>query len=84
MKAIGGIGNGVFEIAQDLAGYTGLCLMRADDPQLYADLFARAGEVLLDLWERLLAHHGERYSVAGLRDHACRNDRRPAKAKKKG
>jgi uroporphyrinogen decarboxylase len=68
MKAIGGIGNGVFEIAQDLAGYTGLCLMRADDPQLYADLFARAGEVLLELWERLLAHHGEAFAVCRFGD----------------
>jgi uroporphyrinogen decarboxylase len=68
MKAIGGIGNGVFEIAQDLAGYTGLCMMRVDDPQLYADLFAKVGDLMVALWKQLLERHGNTYAVCRFGD----------------
>ena len=32
MKAVGGVGFGLFECVQDLVGYTGLCYMSVDDP----------------------------------------------------
>ena len=35
MKAIGGVGNGVFECVQDIVGYTDLCYISSDDPLLY-------------------------------------------------
>ena len=35
MKAIGGVGNGVFECVQDVVGYMDLCYISADDPELY-------------------------------------------------
>ena len=34
MKALGGIGNGVFEISEDLVGFENLAYMQADDPEL--------------------------------------------------
>jgi len=43
MKAIGGVGNGVFEISEDLVGLTNLAYMQVDDPELFAELFVRIG-----------------------------------------
>lgn len=37
MKAIGGVGNGIFECVQDLTGFQGLCYIAADDEELYHD-----------------------------------------------
>lgn len=63
MKAVGGVGNGVFEAVQDIVGYTSLCYMKADDPELYAVLFARMGRLLSDIWERFLAEYGDVFCV---------------------
>lgn len=41
MKAVGGVGNGVFEIAEDLVGFEYLCYLQVDDPKLFEDLFLR-------------------------------------------
>ena len=54
MKAIGGPGNGIFECAQDIAGLSNLCLIAADDPQLYRDLFFKVGETIFLIWQRFL------------------------------
>ena len=63
MKAVGGVGNGVFECVQDLTGYISLCFMREDDPQLYADLFRAAGEMMSAIWSRFLREYGDLYCV---------------------
>lgn len=63
MKAVGGVGNGVFEIVQDLVGYMDLCYLRDDDPRLYEDLFAKAGEVLLSIWKQFLEKYSDIYCV---------------------
>lgn len=55
MKAVGGVGNGIFECVQDLVGYMELCYLKEDDPGLYADLFTRMGDVQAALWARFLA-----------------------------
>lgn len=68
MKAVGGIGYGLFEIVQDLVGFTPLCLMLEDDPDLFADLFRRVGDLLYGLWDRLLQHHGEAFCVCRVGD----------------
>lgn len=63
MKAVGGVGNGVFECVQDLVGYMDLCYIKADDPALYADLFRRLGEISLQIWRRFLREFGDLYCV---------------------
>ena len=63
MKAVGGVGNGVFECVQDLVGYIPLCFLREDDPELYADLFRKIGDVLVDIWQRFLAEYSGAYCV---------------------
>lgn len=63
MKAVGGIGNGVFEISEDLVGFQQLCYMQVDDPELFAELFVRIGNLLLKLWSRLLERFGDLFVV---------------------
>jgi len=64
MKAVGGIGNGVFEISEDLVGLEYLPYMQVDDPPLYAELYDRIGDLLVELWTEFLARWGEHF-VAG-------------------
>lgn len=63
MKAVGGIGNGVFECVQELVGYMNLCYLRADDPELYRELFQMLGDVCLKIWERFLSEFGDSFCV---------------------
>ncbi len=58
MKAYGGCGYGIFEASQDLTGYENLCIMQCMDPELFADLFIRIG----DLWEILWEDVAKRYA----------------------
>ncbi|MBI5832028.1 MAG: hypothetical protein HZB16_06925 [Armatimonadetes bacterium] len=64
MKAVGGVGNGVFEIAETLVGLEHLPYMQVDDPELYTELFARIGSLLTGLWAEFLPRYGQ-YYVAG-------------------
>ena len=63
MKAVGGVGNGVFEIAEDLVGYENLCLLSYDDPDLYAALFARIGRMMKEIWSWFLDEYADLYCV---------------------
>ena len=63
MKAVGGIGNGIFECVQDLVGFEDLCYMQEDDPELFADMFKTVGELLVKLWKRFLREYGDIYCV---------------------
>jgi len=58
MKAYGGCGYGIFEASQDLVGYEYLCVMQCMDPDLFADIFKKIG----DLWEILWQGVIEKYS----------------------
>lgn len=68
MKAVGGVGNGVFEGVQELVGYMALCYISADDPELYRDLFAAMGRVLLEIWEEFLPRYGDVFCVCRFGD----------------
>ncbi len=68
MKAVGGPGNGVFECVQDLTGYIDLCYIREDDPELYADLFLKIGEVMSRIWNRFLREYGDAYCICRFGD----------------
>ena len=64
MKAVGGIGNGVFEISEDLVGLEYLPFMQIDDPELYADLYTRIGDLMCRIWREFLQRY-KGYFVAG-------------------
>lgn len=63
MKAIGGVGNGIFECVQDLTGYQGLCYISADDEELYHEMFRKVGETNLKIWQRFMKEFGDVYCV---------------------
>lgn len=63
MKAIGGVGNGIFECVEDLTGYQNLCLMMYDDEELFAQLFQKVGETNLKIWQRFMKEYGDIYCV---------------------
>ncbi len=63
MKAVGGPGNGILECVEDIVGYMDLCYIRADDEELYDDIFRKVGEVSLAIWKRFLKEYGDMYCV---------------------
>lgn len=68
MALLGGVGNGIFEVVQDLVGYTNLCLMKFDDPELYADLFQTVGDLSVKTWKRFLDSYGDHFAVCRFGD----------------
>lgn len=68
MKVVGGIGNGVFEFAEDVVGLEHLPFIQIDDPELYADLFDKIGELLLELWRELLAQYSDIFAACRFGD----------------
>lgn len=63
MKAIGGVGNGIFECVQDLVGYQNLCYLSIDDEELYDALFEKVGQTNLTIWKRFMEQYGDIYCV---------------------
>ena len=68
MKAVGGVGNGIFECVQELVGYESLCYLRMDDPELYADIFRKVGQTNLQIWTRFLETYGDIFCVCRFGD----------------
>jgi len=68
MKAVGGPGNGVFELVQDVVGFEPLCLISADDPELYQDLFSAVGNMMARIWDEFLRLYGDFYAVSRFGD----------------
>jgi uroporphyrinogen decarboxylase len=68
MKAVGGCGFGVFEIAEDLVGYEPLCLLQHDDPDLYAALFRKIGDLMTCLWSDMMCRYAGLFAVCRMGD----------------
>lgn len=68
MKALGGVGNGVLEISEDLVGFEHLCYMLADDAELFAKLYDKIGRLMTTIWRRFLAKYHEQYAICRFGD----------------
>ena len=68
MRAVGGIGNGVFEIAEDLVGFESLCLLQVDEPDTFSEIFVRIGDLLVELWTEFMKRHADAYAVCRIGD----------------
>jgi len=68
MKAIGGVGNGVLEISEDLVGLEYLAYMQVDDPQLFADLYNKIGDLMVQIWATFLERYAKDYAVCRFGD----------------
>ena len=68
MKAVGGVGYGVFEISEDLVGYEQLSYMQVDDPGLFSDLYHRIGELMVTIWSRFIERWAGHFAVCRIGD----------------
>ena len=68
MKAIGGVGNGIFECVQDITGYMNLCYIKVDDPELYKQLFSKTGEILFKIWKEFIYSYSDLFCVMRMGD----------------
>lgn len=68
MKLVGGVGNGVFEISEDLVGLEYLAYMQMDDPRLFADLYIKIGDLLVVLWREFLRRYGDFFVICRFGD----------------
>lgn len=68
MKAVGGVGNGVFEISEDLVGLEYLPFMQIDAPELYADLYTKIGDLMVTIWTAFLDRYADDYAVCRIGD----------------
>jgi uroporphyrinogen decarboxylase len=68
MKALGGVGNGVFEISEDLVGFEYLPFMHNDDPQLFADLYQKIGDLMVQIWAGFLERYTDVFAICRFGD----------------
>jgi uroporphyrinogen decarboxylase len=68
MKAIGGVANGIFEISEDLVGLEQQAYMLIDDPELFADVYKKIGDLMFAIWKWFLQKHGKHYAVCRFGD----------------
>jgi uroporphyrinogen decarboxylase len=68
MKALGGVGNGVLEISEDLVGFESLAYVQADDPELFAELYQRIGDLMATIWREFLARYAGTYAICRMGD----------------
>lgn len=61
MKAIGGVGNGVFEISEDLVGLEYLPFIMAEDPELYDMLYRKIGDLMVTIWSEFLKRYADSF-----------------------
>jgi uroporphyrinogen decarboxylase len=68
MKAAGGIGNGVFELSEDLVGFEYLAYMTVDDPELLDHLYGKIGDLMVEIWSVFLDRYADGFAVCRFGD----------------
>lgn len=68
MKALGGVGNGVFEISEDLVGFQYLAYLQADDLELFAELYRKIGDLMVEIWAVFLERYGDAFAICRFGD----------------
>jgi uroporphyrinogen decarboxylase len=68
MKAIGGVGNGIFETTQDFVPLMDLSLLMIDEPEVYTRLWQKVGDMFIELWSWFLDHYSDAFAVCRMGD----------------
>lgn len=68
MKAVGGIGNGLFETIQDFVPFEQLAFLQIDQPETYTLLWQKIGDLMMELWTWLLENHIDSFAVCRFGD----------------
>lgn len=59
MKVWGGCGYGIFETSEDLVGFQNLAVMQYLDPDLFADLYRKIGDLFAALWTEMVKRYSD-------------------------
>ena len=68
MKAVGGIGNGLFETVQDFVPFQELAFLQVDEPEIYGLLWGKIGDLMVVLWTWLLENHADSFAACRFGD----------------
>jgi uroporphyrinogen decarboxylase len=68
IKALGGVGNGVFEVSEDLVGFQYLAYLQADDPELFAELYRKIGDLMVEIWTVFLERYVDAFAICRFGD----------------
>jgi uroporphyrinogen decarboxylase len=68
MLALGGVGNGVLEISEDLVGFEALAYTKADYPELFTSLYQKIGSLMFEIWEEFLRRYADCYAICRFGD----------------
>jgi len=68
MKAVGGVGNGLFETVQDFVPFQELAFLQADEPEVYDALWKRVGDLQFSLWQWVLENYADCFAVCRFGD----------------
>jgi len=68
MRAVGGIGNGLFETVQDFVPFQELAFLQVDEPDAFEALWKRVGDLQFVLWKWLLENHADSFAVCRFGD----------------
>ena len=68
MKAVGGVGNGLFETIQDFVPYQQLAFLQVDEPEAYEALWVRIADLMVALWDWMLQNYADCFAVCRFGD----------------
>ena len=68
MKAVGGVGNGLFEAIQDFVPFQELAFLQADEPEVYEALWKKIGDLMVVLWAWALENYADCFAVCRFGD----------------
>lgn len=68
MKAVGGVGNGPFEVIQDFIPYQELAYLMVDNPEVYSLMWQRIGKLIGQLWKWVLNNYADCFAVCRFGD----------------
>jgi uroporphyrinogen decarboxylase len=63
MKAVAGVGNGIFEVVQDFVPMTDLAFLEIDDPDAFDLLWKKVGDLLFAIWSRFLERWSDSFCL---------------------
>jgi uroporphyrinogen decarboxylase len=58
----------VLEISEDLVGFESLAYLQADDPETFAELYQRIGDLMVNIWTEFLERYKDVFAICRFGD----------------
>jgi uroporphyrinogen decarboxylase len=68
MKAVGGVGSGMFETMQDFVPLQELAFLQVDEPEVYEALWKKIGDLEFKIWQWVLENYADIFAVCRFGD----------------